>query len=139
MHNLRTYRYAPVTHGGTTVSRDYGMSHNTTHLNIHTGSRGVSYRHNISQFGDSLSTAHNTFHIYGICLNRNRKVYSLSKFGQSDPKLSVLTLTMEVTKIYLLTSNRTNRRITIYFKGYAFNVYPINSNTSTLKQNTRKS
>ena len=26
----------------------------------------------------------NTFHIYGICLNRNRKMYSLCNFTQSD-------------------------------------------------------
>ena len=31
-----------------------------------------------------LSTADNTFHIYRIGLNRSRKLYSLSKFGQSD-------------------------------------------------------
>lgn len=44
----------------------------------------VSQRYNYSQFFDSLSTSDNTFHIYGICLNRNRKVYSLCNFAQSD-------------------------------------------------------
>lgn len=34
----------------------------------------VSQRYNYSQFFDSLSTVDNTFHIYGIGLNRNREI-----------------------------------------------------------------
>lgn len=35
----------------------------------------VSQRHNVFQFCNSLSTADNTSHIYGIGLNRNRMFY----------------------------------------------------------------
>ena len=44
----------------------------------------VSQRHNHFQNWNSLSTMYNTFHFYGIGLNRSRKVYSLCNFTQSD-------------------------------------------------------
>lgn len=84
----------------------------------------VSQCHNSLQEVATLSIANNNFHFHGISLNRNRKVYSLSKSGQSNPILSVPPLTMKVTNIYLHNLNRTNRQITVYFKGYAYNEYP---------------
>lgn len=35
------------------------------------------------QFWNSLSTADNTFHIYGICLNRNRMIQAHSQNGNT--------------------------------------------------------
>lgn len=130
----------------------------------------------------------NTFHFYGICLNRNRKVYSLCNFTRSDSQMGMCSFSgcgrlvkptsrmilefpkrqfvpFEFLKSFFPTfefiyfqgykysllpllfhfqgncqwpppnpSNRTNRRITVYFKGYAYNEYPLNVNIATLKQ-----
>lgn len=52
-----------------------------------------------------------------------------------NPKLSDNATHNENNKTYIHTSNRTNRQITVYLKGYAFNEYRLNGvDTSALKQ-----
>lgn len=64
----------------TTVPRDYG---GTQYIYNKDSSRCVMVSQPLQDVA-TLSTTDNTFHTDGIGLSRNRKLYSLSKFGQSD-------------------------------------------------------
>ena len=80
LYNLRTYRYTPVSHGeppshGATV---YGKIP-PTYNNSNVQQSCVTVSQPLQEVATNvhsvqLSTADNTFHIYGICLNRNRMI-----------------------------------------------------------------
>lgn len=69
-----------------------------------------------------------TFLFYGICLNRNRMIQPHCRNGN--------LVTPQIGNLFA-SSNRTNRQITVYFKGYALNEYPLNG-MDTPFQGTRK-
>lgn len=81
----------------------------------------------------TLSTADNTFHIYGFCLNRMPIMGIRSRCQDGTLILakwktfSLTTFTIKVTDSDLHSSNRTNRQITVFFKRYAYTVYPLNA------------
>lgn len=120
LYNLRTYRYTPVSHGeppshGATV---YGKIP-PTYNNSNVQQSCVTVSQPLQEVATNvhsvqLSTADNTFHIYGICLNRNCMIKHIA------------IMRRRLNRHLLNSSNRTNRCITLYFKGYAFNEYPLN-------------
>lgn len=82
--HLRTYRYTSVFRGEPPSHESTIYGKISTTYNIYDGSRRCVIASQPLPKVVTLSTADNTFHIYGICLNRSREAYSLHTFVESD-------------------------------------------------------
>lgn len=89
--NNRTYRYTPVprkepSSHGSMVYGETPPTYNNPNMQqplCHSVTT-IPGSCNVVHGGQPLYMMYNTFHIYGICLKRNRKINSLCNFAQSD-------------------------------------------------------